>query len=89
MLEISFDESFKRAYKKRIKGNINLEQKFRNKLEIFKNNPFDSRLKTHKLSGKLKDLWSFSIEYDQRVVFYFIDLDQIVFIDIGNHDQVY
>lgn len=23
MLEISFDESFKRAYKKRIKGNIN------------------------------------------------------------------
>ncbi|WP_206602513.1 type II toxin-antitoxin system mRNA interferase toxin, RelE/StbE family [Cyanobacterium aponinum] len=72
-----------------MKGNINLEQKFRNKLEIFKNNPFDSRLKTHKLSGKLKDLWSFSIEYDQRVVFYFIDLDQIVFIDIGNHDQVY
>ncbi|WP_373479884.1 type II toxin-antitoxin system YafQ family toxin [Geminocystis sp.] len=72
-----------------MKGNINLEIKFRNKLEIFKNNPFDSRLKTHKLSGKLKDLWSFSIEYDQRVVFYFIDTDKIVFIDIGNHDQVY
>jgi len=89
MLKISFDESFKRAYKKKIKGNINLEQKFRNKLEILKNNPFDSRLKTHKLSGKLKDLWSFSIEYDQRVVFYFIDPDKIVFIDIGNHDQVY
>jgi len=89
MLEISFDESFKRVYKKRIKGNINWEIKFRNQLEIFKNNPFDSRLKTHKLSGKLKDLWSFSIEYDQRVVFYFIDTDKIVFIHIGNHDQVY
>lgn len=70
MLEISFDESFKRAYKKRIKGNINLEQKFESKLKLFRDNPFDVRLKTHKLSGKLKDLWSFSIEYDQRVIFY-------------------
>lgn len=42
-----------------------------------------------KLSGKIKDLWSFSIEYNQRAVFYFIDPDKIVFIDIGNHDQVY
>ncbi|BAQ61123.1 hypothetical protein GM3708_1529 [Geminocystis sp. NIES-3708] len=59
MLEISFDESFKRAYKKRIKGNINLEQKFRNKLEIFKNNPFDSRLKTHKLCRKTQRFMEF------------------------------
>lgn len=89
MLEISFDESFKRAYKKRIKGNINLEQKFKPKLEIFRDNPFDSRLKTHKLSGKLKDLWSFSVEYDQRVIFYFVDKNKAVFIEIGTHDQVY
>ncbi len=89
MLEISFDESFKRAYKKRIKNNINLEQKFKNKLQIFRDSPFDSRLKTHKLSGKLKDLWSFSIEYDQRVIFYFADENKVVFIDIGTHNQVY
>jgi len=89
MIQVNFDESFKRAYKKRIKGNQLLENKFKNKLEIFVNNPFDSRLKTHKLSGKLKDLWSFSIEYDQRVIFYFVDENKAVFIDIGSHDQVY
>jgi len=89
MIEVNFDESFKRAYKKRIKGNLLLENKFKNKLEIFINNPFDSRLKTHKLSGKLKDLWSFSIEYDQRVIFYFVDENKAIFIDIGNHEQVY
>ena len=89
MLEISFDDSFKRAFKKRIKGNKILEEKFRIKLQLFKDNPFEARLKTHKLSGKLKDLWSFSIDYDQRVVFYFTDHNQAVFIDIGNHDQVY
>ena len=67
MLEISFSDSFKRSFKKRIKGNETLARKFRSKLAIFRQNPFDQRLKTHKLSGKLKDLWSFSLEYDQRI----------------------
>jgi addiction module RelE/StbE family toxin len=89
MLEISFSDSFKRAFKKRIKGNENLERNFREKLEQFKNNPFDKSLKTHKLSGKLKDLWSFSLEYDRRVLFYFTDDGKVVFVDIGNHNQVY
>lgn len=71
MIEIGFDDSFKRAFKKRFKGNHELERKFRTKLEKFKENPFDPSLKTHKLSGKLKELWSLSIEYDQRVIFLF------------------
>ena len=72
-----------------IKGNENLERNFREKLEQFKDNPFDKSLKTHKLSGKLKDLWSFSLEYDRRVLFYFTDDGKVVFVDIGNHNQVY
>jgi proteic killer suppression protein len=68
MIEISFDDSFKRACKKRFQGNHELERKFRIKLEKFKENPFDPSLKTHKLSGKLKELWSFSIEYNQSLI---------------------
>ena len=89
MMKISFDKSFKRAFKKRIKGNKALEKKFRDKLEQFQHNPFEPSLKTHKLSGKLKDLWSFTVEYDIRIVFYFTDNNDAVFIDIGSHDQVY
>ena len=89
MLEISFSEGFKRSFKKRIKGNQILEKKFKIKLELFKEDPFDKSLKTHKLSGKLQDLWSFSLEYDQRVLFYFTDEGKAVFVDIGSHDQVY
>ena len=89
MIKISFDNSFKRAFKKRIKGNQLLEKKFKDKLLLFKNNPFDPSLKTHKLSGKLKDLWSFTIEYDVRIVFYFTDSQDAVLINIGSHDQVY
>ena len=89
MIKISFDNSFKRAFKKRIKSNRTLEKKFRDKLEQFQKNPFEPSLKTHKLSGKLKDLWSFTIEYDIRIIFYFTDNNDAVFIDIGSHDQVY
>jgi addiction module RelE/StbE family toxin len=51
--------------------------------------PFDRTLRTHKLSGKLQDLWSFSIGYDLRVVFYFVEENRVVFVDIGKHDEVY
>ncbi|MEP0918408.1 hypothetical protein NC981_16380 [Leptolyngbya sp. DQ-M1] len=59
------------------------------KLEIFIANPFDPSLRTHKLSGKLKDLYSFSLEYDERVVFYFTEDGNAVFVDVGTHDEVY
>ena len=89
MIEIAFSSSFKRAYKRRISGNSTLQKRFSSKLEIFRNDPFDAQLRTHKLSGRLSDLWSFSIEYDLRVVFYFEAGDKAVLIDIGTHDEVY
>ena len=58
MIEIAFSSSFKRAFKKKVKGQTYLEERFWERVEIFKNDPFDNRIKTHKLSGKLKDLWS-------------------------------
>lgn len=89
MVEVSFSSSFRRAFKKHVKGNTDLEVIFWQKVEQFTNDPFTQSLKTHKLSGKLKDLWSFSIEYDKRVLFYSTDDGQAVFVDIGNHDEVY
>jgi mRNA-degrading endonuclease YafQ of YafQ-DinJ toxin-antitoxin module len=88
-VEVSFSSSFKRSFKKRIKGNADLEARFWQRLERFTREPFDPSLKTHKLSGKLKDLWSFSIDYDERVLFYFTEDEKAVFVDIGSHDEVY
>ncbi len=88
MIEILFSASFKKAFR-RISKNKSLEKKFWSRVEIFIENPADVRLKTHKLSGKLKDLWSFSIEYDVRVIFYFADKSHAIFIDIGTHNEVY
>jgi mRNA-degrading endonuclease YafQ of YafQ-DinJ toxin-antitoxin module len=89
MTEVAFSSSFKRAFKRKIKGDAVLEARFWERLEIFQNNPFDQRLRTHKLSGRLKDLWSFSIEYDLLVVFSFLEGDRALFPDIGTHEEVY
>jgi len=89
MIEIGFSSSFKRSFKKKIKEHKELEAKFWQKVDIFIKDPFDNTLRTHKLSGKLQDLWSFSIGYDLRVVFYFAEENRVVFVDIGKHDEVY
>ncbi|RMG00150.1 MAG: type II toxin-antitoxin system mRNA interferase toxin, RelE/StbE family [Nitrospirae bacterium] len=88
-MEIGFSSSFKRAFKKKIKGHKELEEKFWRNVETFIKDPFDSALRTHKLSGKLHDLWSFRIGYDLRVVFYFAEENKVVFVDVGKHDEVY
>ena len=89
MTQILFSSSFKRALKKRIEGRKDLEEKFWRRVEIFTANPHDPRLRTHKLSGKLRELWSFTVEYDVRAVFYFLPQNRVMFEDIGTHDEVY
>lgn len=89
-MEISFSSSFKKSFRKRIAG-THTEEVFWKAVETFIRDPYHMQLKTHKLSGKLQGLWSFSVEYDLRVVFYFTkDKPQkAVLVDIGNHDEVY
>jgi len=89
MVEVSFSSSFKRAFKKQIKNNGDIEKRFWGKLEQFTSNPFHPNLKTHKLSGKLKEFWSFSLDYNQRILFYFTEEGKAILVDIGSHDEVY
>jgi len=90
-MEVSFTGQFKKAYQKRVLNGTISEAAFRQTLEIFVADPFDVKLKTHKLSGKLKGLFSFLITYSLRVVFYFThDRPQkAIFVNIGDHDEVY
>ena len=89
-MEISFSSSFKKAFQKKIQSNKPLEDLFWEKTGLFIENPFDHKLRTHKLSGKLKDLWSFSIDYDLRIIFFFEkNQSKAVFVDFGKHDEVY
>jgi len=57
--------------------------------KIFKENPFDSRLRTHKihrLSARYgRIIYAIEIEGDLRTVF-FIEGDCVITVDIGTHD---
>jgi addiction module RelE/StbE family toxin len=88
-IEIGFSSSFKRAFKKKISVDEKLEKLFWKKMEVFSNNPYEPSLRTHKLSGDLEGLWSFSITYDIRVIFTFLDKNRVLLIDIGSHEEVY
>ncbi len=90
MIEIAFASSFKHAFKKKVKSRKEIEKLFWDTVEVFTNDPFHPSLKTHKLSGQLKNFWSYSIEYDLRVIFFFEDNNsKAIFIDIGSHNEVY
>jgi mRNA-degrading endonuclease YafQ of YafQ-DinJ toxin-antitoxin module len=74
-------------FKKSINNNPQKEKlQIIRKINLFLDNPYSSSLKTHKLSGKLKDYWSFSVSYSQRILFRFCDKESVEFIDIGEHE---
>jgi addiction module RelE/StbE family toxin len=56
------------------------------KESLFKKNPFDPRLKTHKLSGKLKGFSAFSISFSYRIIYEFGENKTVFFHSIGSHD---
>ncbi len=54
--------------------------------KLFKKEPFSPQLKTHKLTGRLEDLWAFSINYKDRIIFEFMGKGKVLFYKIGSHD---
>jgi len=89
MVNLVWDQAFKKKYKKLFSFDSDLKKSFWEAVTCFTENPFNPRLRTHKLTGKLKGLWSFSVARDCRVIFRFINDQEALLIDIGSHDEVY
>jgi len=89
MIELIWDESFTRTLKKWRKKHPELVDRFQQKLELFKNEPFHPSLKTHSLVEDLAGSFAISINYEQRLVFKFLSDTKVVLIDLGTHDEVY
>lgn len=81
-MTIHYLSRFKREYKKLSRI---IQLKAEKAEQLFRANPFDPRLHTHKLHGALKDQWSFSIDNNYRVLFEFDGAD-VIFIDVGDHE---
>ncbi len=88
-MEITYNSSFKKDYKAWKRKNPGKNELMVKIINLFIENPFHPLLFTHKLKGKLKDCYAFTVEYDLRVIFYFEDSGHAVFIALGTHDEVY
>jgi len=84
-MKIFTTSKFRKSY---IKLPKRIKNQAKAKEEIFRNNPFDSRLETHKLHGKYKNYWTFSIDNSYRIMFKFLKSDggEVAFINIGTHE---
>jgi len=83
MIKIIYKPSFVRALKKLPKALI---QEAKEKIELFRVDQNHSFLKTHKLKGPLSGRWSFSVNYQYRIVFRYESKNVVILLNIGDHD---
>ena len=75
--EIKTSPHFERRYKKLSKE---AKAKAKEKEKIFREDPFDLRLETHKLHGKLRECWAFSVDKRYRIKFVFLNDEKVLFL---------
>lgn len=78
---IKYSPTFAKSLRKFPKSQVKY---FDKKENIFREDMFDKRLKTHKLKGELSTFYSFSISYHWRIIFH-LQGDTVIFDNIGTH----
>lgn len=53
--------------------------------KLFWENVFYPSLRLHKLQGKLRDIWSISVDFKYRIIFKPLEDGVMLFISIGIH----
>lgn len=82
-MKISYKPTFIRQFNKLEKD---LQQEVLEKIELFKSIDNHNILKVHKLHGKLKENYSFYINYKIRIVFILEKEREATMLLIGDHD---
>lgn len=86
MLNILYARNFKKSLKKKDKF---IQEKARERIRIFREDPFNVLLNNHSLAGEHKDKRSFNVTGDYRIMFYYADKNTACFTDIGTHPELY
>jgi addiction module RelE/StbE family toxin len=94
MRTLIWSNTFSKAFKKLIRKRPDKREEIEKALRLLLDDPFNAKLETHKLKGKLSGTWACSVGYDLRIIFDFIreeskKEDDIFLIEIGTHDEVY
>lgn len=85
-----YPESYIRKAKKFLKKHPEIHSQYQKTLELLELDPHHPTLRLHGLQGRLSGLSSVSINISYRIVLEMVIRDNdIILIDLGNHDQVY
>lgn len=83
MFEIVISKHFARHFRKL---SPDLQKEILDRLEKLQDPANHQRLKVHKLSGRLSEKYSFSVNYKIRIVFSFPVPNEIFLLLVGDHD---
>lgn len=81
-LHKNFEKKFSRLH-------LKLREKFRQRRNLFLENPSHPLLNNHALGGDRIGQWSINITGDWRAIYIFRDKSTVVFIDIDTHSNLY
>ncbi len=68
---------------------LSLQKKAEKQEALFRSNPFYPSLHTEKLEPKEKEIWSFRIDRNYRILFRFLSGNQVILLTLGTHDWIY
>ena len=66
-----------------------IQNKFKERIELFVNDSGNITLRDHPLRGDLKGKRAFRITGDIRVIYQYLKKDEIKLLNIGPHSEVY
>jgi plasmid maintenance system killer protein len=85
MVRVGFETSFIRTYKKLPRS---LQIEILKKIELFKIDYASPQLKVHNLKGPLKRFYSFSVNFNYRIIFKWVGSrkDEVTLLKVGTHE---
>lgn len=90
MYRLIYTESYLKKAKKFLRKHPEMRNQYQKTLELLEVNPNHPSLRLHGLQGRLSGLSSVSINMSYRIVLEMVIRDNdIILVDVGNHDQVY
>ena len=88
--EIEYTPKYEKKLFKFLKKHKDIVPKYKKTILLMEADPFHPSLRLHSLKGKLKDLYSVSIDMQYRITIeFYIENNRIIPVNIGTHDKVY
>jgi len=81
-MDVSLSPQFRKQFRKLEQS---LQEETLEKIELFKDKNNHKQLKVHILHGRLKDRYSFSVNYKFRIVFTRLSKNEVILLAVGDH----